>query len=451
MGFSPVALQKSGRLTRQQAFIQKQPPSSGQVSKLVNMFEKQSTPNTASPDIVHNKALSSSVCSKLSSLNLSEKRGGMDPMNFNNKENKTSKSCKSDGKRLSISCQDLPTYVRSNAPEKHANSMSKSTSTTTLPSGIWHKPPAARPLRLNVEAEQKTSRRVSMPRKKLVFSGNDTRDAEKKNGSLEKITDISRSSLSLSITQEPSTNSWSFERMPHVYEEINEAHFQNRLGDGSHTENSMFGDGHIYEDVNIRRTSTPLMGTESFGIRPNPGIKTGVCTPYRTPQMTIKEKYLENSPIHKEPNFPGKENKQNTSALESNKHSSKSSKFAKLKSKYNSSTTRFRGTPVKLKLSDPVTPVSSKSCSVLSSSVNRQLTPLKVHSFNMSEAIPAFELDDSVKKSAGNLKPLMASKRSGGGTPVKLVKSVISKFVKNKSKGSLNSIVPSTEDVYEQF
>lgn len=45
VGFSPLSLGRSNRLTRQQAFIQKQPQSSSQVSSLISMFEKRNTPN----------------------------------------------------------------------------------------------------------------------------------------------------------------------------------------------------------------------------------------------------------------------------------------------------------------------------------------------------------------------------------------------------------------------
>lgn len=47
VGFSPVSLGRSGRLTRQKGFIQKQPAASGQVSSLINMFESRTTPNTS--------------------------------------------------------------------------------------------------------------------------------------------------------------------------------------------------------------------------------------------------------------------------------------------------------------------------------------------------------------------------------------------------------------------
>lgn len=47
VGFSPVSLGRSGRLTRQKGFIQKQPSATGQVSNLVNMFEKKATPNSS--------------------------------------------------------------------------------------------------------------------------------------------------------------------------------------------------------------------------------------------------------------------------------------------------------------------------------------------------------------------------------------------------------------------
>lgn len=46
VGFSPLSLGRSNRLTRQQAFIQKQPQSSSQVSSLISMFEKRSTPDS---------------------------------------------------------------------------------------------------------------------------------------------------------------------------------------------------------------------------------------------------------------------------------------------------------------------------------------------------------------------------------------------------------------------
>lgn len=47
VGFSPVSLGRSGRLTRQKGFIQKQPAASGQVSSLINMFESRTTPNSS--------------------------------------------------------------------------------------------------------------------------------------------------------------------------------------------------------------------------------------------------------------------------------------------------------------------------------------------------------------------------------------------------------------------
>ena len=104
--------------------------------------------------------------------------------------------------------------------------------------------------------------------------------------------------------------------------------------------------------------------------------------------------------------------------------------------KNSSSTSRFRGTPIKTKLT-PLIPKEIKSCSALgeqefSSPIGGNIrirTPYKVHSTPVTSAQQAFELDTSLSKEFNKFKltPMKSSFPSMG-TPVKSIGKLMSKL-----------------------